>query len=76
MNWPITSVVIDHGRAIAAGTVGELKASVGRDVIEVAVAAPAEVDAGRADPRAGHDELGPFRRGRAAHHGAGAGRAG
>jgi ABC-2 type transport system ATP-binding protein len=38
-------VVIDHGRAIAAGTVGELKASVGRDVIEVAVAAPTEIDA-------------------------------
>jgi ABC-2 type transport system ATP-binding protein len=30
-------VVIDHGRAIAAGTVSELKASVGRDVIEVSV---------------------------------------
>ena len=28
-------VVIDHGRAIASGTLGELKASVGRDVIEV-----------------------------------------
>jgi ABC-2 type transport system ATP-binding protein len=38
-------VVIDHGRVIAAGTVGELKASIGRDVIEVAVTAPAEIDA-------------------------------
>ena len=34
-------VVIDHGRAIASGTLPELKASVGRDVIEVAVADPA-----------------------------------
>jgi ABC-2 type transport system ATP-binding protein len=31
-------VVIDHGKAIAAGTLSELKASIGRDVIEVAVA--------------------------------------
>jgi ABC-2 type transport system ATP-binding protein len=31
-------VVIDHGRAVASGTLSELKASVGRDVIEVAVA--------------------------------------
>ena len=38
-------VVIDHGRVIAAGTVGELKASIGRDVIEVAVSSPAELDA-------------------------------
>jgi ABC-2 type transport system ATP-binding protein len=38
-------VVIDHGRVVAAGTVGELKASIGRDVIEVAVTTPAEVDA-------------------------------
>jgi ABC-2 type transport system ATP-binding protein len=30
-------VVIDHGRAIAAGTLSELKASVGRDIIEVSV---------------------------------------
>lgn len=30
-------VVIDHGKAIANGTVAELKAGVGRDVIEVAV---------------------------------------
>jgi len=30
-------VVIDHGRAIASGTLGDLKASVGRDVIEVVV---------------------------------------
>jgi ABC-2 type transport system ATP-binding protein len=31
-------VIIDHGRAIAAGTLTELKASIGRDVIEAAVA--------------------------------------
>jgi ABC-2 type transport system ATP-binding protein len=31
-------VVIDHGRSIASGTVSELKASVGGDVIEVSVA--------------------------------------
>ena len=34
-------VVIDHGRAIAAGPLGDLKASIGRDVIEVAVSDPA-----------------------------------
>jgi ABC-2 type transport system ATP-binding protein len=38
-------VVIDHGRAIASGTLGDLKASVGRDVIEVAVADPGRLDA-------------------------------
>jgi ABC-2 type transport system ATP-binding protein len=32
------AIVIDHGRAIASGTVSELKASIGQDVIEVAVA--------------------------------------
>jgi ABC-2 type transport system ATP-binding protein len=37
-------VVIDHGRAVAAGTVSELKASVGRDVIEVSVADLALLD--------------------------------
>jgi ABC-2 type transport system ATP-binding protein len=31
-------VVVDHGQAVAAGPVRELKASIGRDVIEVAVA--------------------------------------
>jgi ABC-2 type transport system ATP-binding protein len=31
-------VVVDHGRAIASGTVRQLKASIGRDVIEVTVA--------------------------------------
>jgi ABC-2 type transport system ATP-binding protein len=36
-------VVIDHGRAVASGTVGELKASVGRDVIEAAVADPSRM---------------------------------
>jgi ABC-2 type transport system ATP-binding protein len=38
-------VVIDHGRVIASGTLGELKASVGRDVIEVAVADLSRLDA-------------------------------
>ena len=33
-------VVIDHGRAVASGTVAELKASIGRDVIEVVVTDP------------------------------------
>jgi daunorubicin resistance ABC transporter ATP-binding subunit len=41
-------VVIDHGRVIAAGTLNELKASVGRDVIELSVA-----DAALLDPAAG-----------------------
>jgi len=38
-------VVIDHGRAIASGTLPDLKASVGRDVIEVAVADSAQLGA-------------------------------
>jgi ABC-2 type transport system ATP-binding protein len=38
-------VVIDHGRAIAAGTLADLKASVGRDVIEVVVAEVSRLDA-------------------------------
>jgi ABC-2 type transport system ATP-binding protein len=38
-------VVIDHGRAVASGTVGDLKASVGRDVIEVALTDPSRLDA-------------------------------
>jgi ABC-2 type transport system ATP-binding protein len=38
-------VVIDHGKAIAAGTPSELKASVGRDVIEVSVADGAQLAA-------------------------------
>ncbi len=38
-------VVIDHGRAIASGTLGELKASVGLDVIEIAVSRSSELDA-------------------------------
>jgi ABC-2 type transport system ATP-binding protein len=33
-------VVIDHGRVVAAGPLGELKASIGRDVIDVAVSDP------------------------------------
>jgi ABC-2 type transport system ATP-binding protein len=39
------AVVIDHGRAIAAGTVSELKASIGQDLIEVAVTDEANVGA-------------------------------
>jgi ABC-2 type transport system ATP-binding protein len=38
-------VIIDHGRAVAAGSLAELKANVGRDVIEVEVAEPAQLDA-------------------------------
>ena len=38
-------VVIDHGRAIASGTLADLKASAGYDVIEVAVTDPARLDA-------------------------------
>jgi ABC-2 type transport system ATP-binding protein len=37
-------VVIDHGRTVASGTLGELKASIGRDVIELAVTDPARLD--------------------------------
>jgi ABC-2 type transport system ATP-binding protein len=33
-------VVIDHGKAIASGTLGDLKASVGRDVIEITLSDP------------------------------------
>jgi ABC-2 type transport system ATP-binding protein len=38
-------VVIDHGRAIASGTLRELKASVGRNVVEVTVDDPARLPA-------------------------------
>jgi ABC-2 type transport system ATP-binding protein len=38
-------VVIDHGRTVASGTVGDLKSSVGRDVIEVVVADPFRLEA-------------------------------
>ena len=38
-------VVIDHGRAIAAGPLADLKASIGGDVIEVGLAHPARLDA-------------------------------
>jgi ABC-2 type transport system ATP-binding protein len=38
-------VVIDHGRAIASGTLGDLKASVGHDVIEITVADSSRLDA-------------------------------
>jgi ABC-2 type transport system ATP-binding protein len=37
-------VVIDHGRTVASGTLSELKASVGRDVIELAVTDSARLD--------------------------------
>ncbi|HVC40176.1 MAG TPA: ATP-binding cassette domain-containing protein [Candidatus Dormibacteraeota bacterium] len=37
-------VVIDHGRVIAYGTLSELKASIGRDVIEVTLAHGAELE--------------------------------
>jgi ABC-2 type transport system ATP-binding protein len=37
-------VVIDHGRTIASGTIGDLKASVGRDVVEAVVTDPARLD--------------------------------
>ncbi|HTT54045.1 MAG TPA: ATP-binding cassette domain-containing protein [Streptosporangiaceae bacterium] len=37
-------VVIDHGQVIASGTLSQLKASVGRDVIELSVADPALLD--------------------------------
>ena len=37
-------VVIDHGKAIASGTLSDLKASVGRDVMEIAVANPSRLE--------------------------------
>jgi ABC-2 type transport system ATP-binding protein len=37
-------VIIDHGRTIAAGTLGELKAGIGLDVIEASVADAALLD--------------------------------
>ena len=37
-------VVIDHGKAMASGTLGDLKAGIGQDVIEVAVADPARLE--------------------------------
>jgi ABC-2 type transport system ATP-binding protein len=39
------AVVIDHGRAVASGTVSELKAGIGQDVIEVAVSDDAKAAA-------------------------------
>jgi daunorubicin resistance ABC transporter ATP-binding subunit len=38
-------VVIDHGRTIASGTLGDLKARVGRDVIEVVLSDPSRLEA-------------------------------
>ncbi len=41
-------VVIDHGMTIASGTLGELKANIGHDVIEIVVTDPTRLDdAGR-----------------------------
>jgi ABC-2 type transport system ATP-binding protein len=37
--------VIDHGHVIASGTLSELKASIGQDVIEVAVSDPGQLAA-------------------------------
>jgi ABC-2 type transport system ATP-binding protein len=37
-------VVIDHGRAVASGTLSELKAILGRDVIEITVTDPGRLD--------------------------------
>ncbi len=39
------AVVIDHGRVIASGTISELKAGIGQDVIEVTMADPAGLTA-------------------------------
>ncbi len=41
-------VVIDHGKAIAAGTAAELKAGIGRDIIEVALADSGQLSAAAA----------------------------
>ena len=41
-------VVIDHGKAIAAGTAAELKAGIGRDIIEVALADGGQLSAAAA----------------------------
>ncbi|HTW03301.1 MAG TPA: ATP-binding cassette domain-containing protein [Streptosporangiaceae bacterium] len=41
-------VVIDHGKAIAAGTAAELKAGIGRDIIEVALAGGEQLGAAAA----------------------------
>ena len=38
-------MVIDHGKAIASGTLGDLKASVGRDIIEIALADSSQLEA-------------------------------
>ena len=37
-------VVIDHGKTIASGTLGELKASIGREVIEITLDEPSRLD--------------------------------
>jgi ABC-2 type transport system ATP-binding protein len=37
-------VVIDHGRTIASGTLGDLKASIGRDVIEITLDEPSRLE--------------------------------
>jgi ABC-2 type transport system ATP-binding protein len=38
-------MVIDHGKTIASGTLGEIKSSIGRDVIEIAVGDPSRLEA-------------------------------
>jgi ABC-2 type transport system ATP-binding protein len=40
-----TIVVIDRGRAVAAGTAAELKARLEQDVLEIVLAGPADLDA-------------------------------
>ena len=37
-------VVIDHGKTVASGALGDIKAGIGQDVIEVAVADPARLE--------------------------------
>jgi ABC-2 type transport system ATP-binding protein len=49
-------VIIDHGRVVAAGTPGDLKAKAGRDVVELHVHDPADLEpAGRALATLGAD---------------------
>ena len=70
------AVVIDHGRVIASGTVSELKAGIGQDVIEVTVADPAWSTAASQILARRHREPGPARCRRTARQRAGAGRSG
>jgi len=58
-------VVLDHGRAVASGSPGELKARIGGERIDVTVVAPEDLDAGEAalapfaDGPASSDPAGP-----------------